>query len=208
MANKPDQYNNGIKMGPYPVIFMLDEMPKMQKLQAVIQGPDIGRGCKVSYVIIGQDIHQIAEKYGRDAADTIISTTAAKIVMRQNDLETAKRFSEMMGDKIEIKTENDKEIKKSSPLYTPMDIMKLPEGKHLVIYQGFYNRPIEAEQARYFLNKSDVEKKLFAKTQMGESSPLPDFLIPSHHARMGYSGKPKVYDPKTHEVKILEVIKK
>ena len=110
MANKPDQDNNGIKMGPYPVIFMLDEMPKMQKLQAVIQGPDIGRGCKVSYVIIGQDIHQIAEKYGRDAADTIISTTAAKIVMRQNDLETAKRFSEMMGDKIEIKTENDKEI--------------------------------------------------------------------------------------------------
>lgn len=208
MANKPDQENNGMKMGPYPVIFMLDEMPKMQKLQAVIQGPDIGRGCKVSYVIIGQDIHQIAEKYGRDAADTIISTTAAKIVMRQNDLETAKRFSEMMGDKIEIKTENDKEVKKTSPLYSPMDIMKLQEGKHLVIYQGFYNRPIEAEQARYFLNKSDVEKKLFAKTQMGESSPLPEFLIPSHHARMGYSGKPKVYNPKTNEIKILEPIKK
>lgn len=213
LANKPNQESSGIKMGPYPAVFLLDEMPKMQRLQAVIQGPDVGRGCKVSYVIIGQDIHQIAEKYGRDAADTIISTTAAKIIMRQNDWDTAKRFSEMMGDKIEIKTEKgpdgkEKEVKKSSPLYSPMDITKIGEGKHLVLYQGYYNRPIEADQMRHFLNKTDVEKKLHAKVLMGESTPLPEFLIPLHHARMGYSGTPKVYNPKTNEIKILEPVLK
>ncbi len=105
LANAPEGVRDGKKLGPYPVLFLLDEMPKMQKLQAVIQGPDLGRGQKISYLIIGQDLHQIAEKYGNDAAATIISTTAAKIVLRQNDPDTAKRFSDMMGYKMKIKTD-------------------------------------------------------------------------------------------------------
>ena len=206
LANAPDSEHDGKKMGPYPVLFVLDEMPKMMKLQAVIQGPDLGRGQHISYLIIGQDIHQIREKYGADAADTIISTTAAKIVLRQNDPETAKRFSDMMGDKIKIKNVKgadgkDKEEKSSELLYSPMDIMKLEEGKQLVIYQGYYNRPIEATQERYFLDKTPIQKALNAKVQMGESSPLPEFLIPSHHKIMGYTGRPRVYNPATGELK-------
>jgi len=206
LANAPDSEHDGKKMGPYPVLFVLDEMPKMQKLQAVIQGPDLGRGQQISYLIIGQDIHQIREKYGADAADTIISTTAAKIVLRQNDPETAKRFSDMMGEKIKIKMTKgadgkEKEEKSSELLYSPMDIMKLEDGKQLVIYQGYYNRPIEATQERYFLDKTPIQKALNAKVQMGESSPLPEFLIPSHHKIMGYTGKPRVYNPATGELK-------
>nr|MBQ0091097.1 type IV secretory system conjugative DNA transfer family protein [Candidatus Enterousia merdequi] len=107
LAHNINQTVDGIKMGPYPVLFVLDEMPKMQKLDAVIQGPDLGRGQNVSYLIIGQDIHQIQEKYGADAASTIISTTAAKIVLRQNDIDTAKKFSEMIGMKKTEKVEKD-----------------------------------------------------------------------------------------------------
>lgn len=206
LANAPDSVHDGKRIGPYPVLFVLDEMPKMQKLQAVIQGPDLGRGQKISYLIIGQDIHQIREKYGTDAADTIISTTAAKIVMRQNDPETAKRFAEMMGNKIELKTVKgpdgkDKEEKKESPLFSEMDIMKLEKGKHLIIYQGWYHRPIEASQELHFLNKTPIQQELHRKVMMGESSPLPEFLIPSHHKIMGYSGKPRVYNPATGELK-------
>ena len=82
-----------------------------------------------------------------------------------------------------------------------MDIMKLEEGKQLVIFQGYYNRPIEATQEREFLNKTPIQKKLHEKVLMGESSPLPEFLIPSHHAIMGYSGRPRVYNPATGELK-------
>ena len=209
LAHNSDQIVDGVKMGPYPVLFVLDEMPKMQKLDAVIQGPDLGRGQHVSYLIIGQDIHQIQEKYGADAAATIISTTAAKIVLRQNDIETAKKFSEMIGTKKTEKVEKDKDGKevkkpKEEPLFSEYDIMKLPEGKQLIIYQGWYHRPIEAEQERDFENKTPVEKKLHEKVMMGESSPLPEFLIPSHHAIMGYDGTPKIYNPQTKEIKILE----
>ena len=209
LAHNINQTVDGIKMGPCPVLFVLDEMPKMQKLDAVIQGPDLGRGCNVSYLIIGQDIHQIQEKYGADAAATIISTTAAKIVLRQNDPDTAKRFSEMIGMKKTKKIEKDKDGKevetpKEEPLFSEYEIMRLPEGKQIIIYQGWYHRPIEADQEREFMDKTPIQKKLHAKVMMGESSPLPEFLIPSHHAIMGYSGTPCVLNPNTNEIKILE----
>ncbi len=201
LANAPESVRDGKKMGPYPVLFVLDEMPKMQKLQAVIQGPDLGRGQKISYLIIGQDIHQIQEKYGADAAATIISTTAAKIVMRQNDPDTATRFSNMMGEKVKIKSVKgadgkEKDEKSSDLLYSPMDIMKLSEDKQLVIFQGWYHRPIEADKQMAF-----KDPRLAAMMAMGESSPLPEFLIPSHHKIMGYSGNPRVLNPMTGELK-------
>ena len=209
LSHNINQVIDGMKMGPCPVLFVLDEMPKMQKLDAVIQGPDLGRGQNVSYLIIGQDIHQIQEKYGADAAATIISTTAAKIVLRQNDPETAKRFSEMMGMKKTEKIEKDKdgnEVKKpkEEPIYSEYEIMRLPIGKQLVIYQGWYHRPIEAEQEREYLNETAIQKRLHEKVLMGEASPLPEFLIPSHHAIMGYNGTPCVLNPNTNEIKILE----
>ncbi|MCM1294805.1 MAG: type IV secretory system conjugative DNA transfer family protein, partial [Muribaculaceae bacterium] len=37
LANAPEQFRDGKQLGPYPVLFLLDEMPKMQKLTAVIQ---------------------------------------------------------------------------------------------------------------------------------------------------------------------------
>ncbi|MBN1281416.1 MAG: type IV secretory system conjugative DNA transfer family protein [Alphaproteobacteria bacterium] len=207
LANAPDSVRDGQKMGPYPVLFVLDEMPKMQKLQAVIQGPDLGRGQQISYLIIGQDLHQIAEKYGNDAAATIVSTTAAKVVLRQNDPDTAKRFSDMMGYKMKIKVTKDdkgkeKEDTGSEILYSQMDIMKLSEKKQLVIFQGYYNRPIEADHQPAW--KDERLKGLMA---MGESSPLPEFLVRAHHQSMGYNGTPKIYNPQTKEIKILEPAK-
>ena len=208
LANKPGQEHNGEKLGPCPVLFVLDEMPKMQKLQAVIQGPDLGRGQQVSYLIIGQDLHQIQEKYGADAAATIMSTTAAKIVLRQNDPDSAKRFSDMMGYKMKLKTVKgpdgkEKEEKSEELLYSPMDIMKLDKNKQLVIFQGWYHRPIEADKQMAF-----EDPRLASYMAMGACSPLPEFLIPAHHAALGYSGNPRIYIPQTNELKELEPLKK
>ena len=209
LVNTPDAISsNGKQLGPYPVLFVLDEMPKMQKLDAVIQGPDLGRGQKISYLIIGQDLHQIQEKYGADAAATIISTTAAKIVMRQNDPDTATRFSNMMGEKIKIKTVKgadgkEKDEKSSELLYSPMDIMTLGKGKQIVIYQGWYHRPIEATQESYFEGKTDIQKAIAAKVNMGESAPMPEFLVPNHCRAMGYTGQIRFMDPTTKTIRVL-----
>jgi type IV secretory pathway TraG/TraD family ATPase VirD4 len=199
LANPPGAEHHGQKLGECPVLFVLDEMPKMQKMQAVIQGPDLGRGQKISYLLIGQDLNQIAEKYGHEAADIIISTTAAKIVMRQNDPKTAERFSSMMGMKMKKEKGGDgKEVTKESLLYTPMDIMKMAADKQLVIFQGWYHRPIEADKQMAY--KDPRLSKLMA---MGEAPPLPEFLVASHHRALGFAGTPKIYYPATKEIKVL-----
>lgn len=204
LANGPEEIGDtGIKMGPYPVLFVLDEFPKMQKLQAVIQGPDLGRSKKISYLFIGQDLHQIQEKYGADATSTIMSTTAAKIILRQNDIDGAKKFSELIGDKIEKKKKkgpDGKEIEDTErkPLFSPYDIMKLDAKHEIVLFQGFYNRPIYADLQMAW--QDPVMSKL--KT-LPKASPIPEFLIPAHCASMGYTGPIRFYDNVTKELKIL-----
>lgn len=60
----------------------------MPKLTAVIEGPAVGRGQKVAYLLIGQDLGQISGKYGKDDLETVISTTACKVILSQNNEQT------------------------------------------------------------------------------------------------------------------------
>ena len=73
--------------------------------------------------------------------------------------------------------------------------MTLKKGVQLVLMQGWYNKPIEADAEWSFLRSNPVQIALDDKTRMGEASPIPEFLIPAHHRALGYSGKPRVYDP-------------
>ena len=208
IANPPEKINHGQKLGPYPALFVLDEMPTMNKLEAIIRGPAVGRGQKVSYLIVGQDISQISEKYGDKATDTIIANTAAKVIMRVNDPATAERFTRMIGKKKTKKKEKgpddkDVEVEKEEDLYSPMDLMTLPKQKQLVLFQGSYNRPIEADGEWHFLRKNPIQIALDDKVRMGRASPIPEYLIPKHHRALRYAGKPCVYDAKTKTVKEL-----
>ena len=208
IANKPETVNHGQKLGPYPALFVLDEMPTMNKLQAIVQGPAVGRGQKVSYLIVGQDISQIAEKYGDKAADTIIANTAAKVILRVNDPATAERFTHMIGKKKTKKKEKgpdgkDTEVTKEEDLYTPMDLMTLGMGKQIIVYQGHYNRPIEADGEWHFLRKTKIQIEMDDKVQLGETTPIPEYLVAKHHRALRYPGAPRIYDPQTKTVKEL-----
>jgi type IV secretory pathway TraG/TraD family ATPase VirD4 len=183
-------------------------MPTMNKLEAVIRGPAVGRGQKVSYMIVGQDISQIAEKYGDKAAETVIANSAAKIILRVNDPSTAERFVRMIGKKKTKKKEKgpdgkDTEVTKEEDLYSPMDLMTLPKGKQIVLMQGYYNRPIEADGEWHFYRKNAVQIAMNDKVKMGRASPIPEYLIPKHHRALRYEGVPRVYDAKTKKVRDL-----
>ncbi len=174
---------NGIKAGPCPVLFVLDEFPQMPKLNAVIDGPAVGRGQKVSYLLIAQDLGQIEAGYGREHVETLMSTTAAKILLTQNNENTAKRFSEIMGkhDVVDTNYKNgtntnafkrDAEIKIGNTwLFSTSKIMMLGEEKQIVIMQGFPRYPIEAESPRYYKDKG-----LLAKSKIPAAPAVPDWL--------------------------------
>ena len=165
---------DGVKVGPYPVLFVLDEFPQMPKLAAVKDGPAVGRGQKVAYLLIGQDLGQISGQYGKDDLETIITTTAAKVILAQNNEQTAERFSKMIGNRtIEVasssRTEgvsmqtnpfasNVSRSLQSSSVVGSSEMMSLDMLKQYVLFQGHLNRPILADAPRWYLDKKMKKK--------------------------------------------------
>ena len=190
IATKPGQVGaDGKKAGPYPVLFVLDEFPQMPKLSAVINGPAVGRGQKVSYLLIGQDLGQISGTYGKDDLETMITTTAAKVVLAQNNEQTAERFTKMIGSKtIEVKSTSKQEgmatglsqqfsknVSRSfqqSNVVSVANIMSLDSSKQYVIFQGHTDHPILADSPRYFLDRTFLKR-----TQMPCAPFVPAWIV-------------------------------
>ena len=174
IANPPKFVNKTDgQMGPFPCLFVLDEFPQMPKLKAIIDGPAVGRGQKVSYLLIGQDLGQISGKYGKDDLETVISTTACKIILSQNNEQTAQRFSKMIGNKTVQTTSYSKNEgglgKGSNPfaknvsyqlqgtsVISTTQLLSLPMLKQVVLMQGFIDRPIMAQ-------REDINEDMLAK---------------------------------------------
>lgn len=184
IANPPNfKGSDGQKTGPYPVLFVLDEFPQMPKLDCVKNGPAVGRGQKVAYLLIGQDFGQISAQYGKDDMETIISTTAAKIILSQNNDQTAERFVKMIGSKtIEVKStskqENGFDLKgmfsdkpssggggtnvsrqlQKTDVVSAADILSLDPTKQYVLVQSNLSHPILADAPRYYLDKKFLKQ--------------------------------------------------
>ena len=196
VAHKPGgQTRDGSKVGPCDALFVLDEFPQMPKLQALIDGPAVGRGQRVSYLMIGQDLGQIKAKYGQDEMETVISTTAAKVVLPLNNEVTAKRFSEMVGQRtLETKSRsrtvgmsrqtnpfahNVQRSLQGQPLLRPEDFMSIPGENHYLLFQKYKNRPIKCTTPFYFKNKKLRELAYSPRngqTKYPPAPPMPEFM--------------------------------
>jgi type IV secretion system protein VirD4 len=184
IAHKPDAVTrDGTKVGPYPVMFVLDEFPAMPKLDAVISGPARGRGQKVSYLLIAQDLEQISAGYGSEYVEIILSTTAAKIVLTQANDKTADRFANMLakttnidksfegGDINKVFGTSVVEKTKVDDTFSKNNILTLEKGKQIVMIQGKTDRPILADSPAWY-NEPDMKKKV----AMGTSTYIPEWL--------------------------------
>ena len=189
IANPPKFKNpTDGQMGPFPCLFAIDEFPTLPKLKAVIEGPAVGRGQKVSYLLIGQDLGQISGKYGKDDLETVISTTACKVILSQNNEVTADRFSKMIGKKTVQTTsysKNEGFSKGANPfaknvsyslqgvsVISTTQLLSLPTSKQVVLMQSFIDRPIMADSPRWYL---DPKMKALAKIPPAPN--VPDWIV-------------------------------
>ena len=117
---------------------------------------------------------QISGQYGKDDLETIISTTAAKIILSQNNEQTAQRFEKMIGTKtVEIASKSRTEgwSKQATPFSANVSrslnatavigasqMLSLPSTQQIVLMQGYMNRPIMADAPRWFLDKEMTRK--------------------------------------------------
>ena len=149
--------------GEKNVLFVLDEARFLPPLDAIKDGPSIGRGYGVHYLICAQDYGQIRMVYGRDATDNIITNTAFKIVLAQNHPDTAEFLSRTIGNRTRRRRSVSQQhggrelLKRGSvsdawegvPLVPAQDILSMRFGSQLVLVQNSLHTPVKAVSPFY-----------------------------------------------------------
>ena len=81
-----------------PILFLLDEFAALGRLDEVRRGVGLMAGYGVQFWPILQDFSQLTSIYGK-SADTFIANAEVLQAFNVQDLETAKRLSDRMGDR-------------------------------------------------------------------------------------------------------------
>lgn len=81
-----------------PILFLLDEFAALGRLDEVRRGVGLMAGYGVQFWPIVQDFSQLYSIYGA-SADTFIANAEVLQAFNVQDLETAKRLSDRMGDR-------------------------------------------------------------------------------------------------------------
>jgi type IV secretory pathway TraG/TraD family ATPase VirD4 len=169
-----------------PLGIFIDELPSLY-LKSLPQWINEYRSNGACFVLGVQSIKQLADAYGDNLAQAIISACNTKILYNPGNYETAKEFSDIYGLKdVLVKnrsiTTNRKEGRnvtwtdslQSMPLFTADQIMRLPQGRCIITNPGYISGaegsvpyllkiPIPAEDIKRIQECEDLWSKVKAK---------------------------------------------
>lgn len=125
------------------VVFMLDEFGNMPSIEGMSNIITVCLGRNIRFNLIVQGYSQLPQKYGKEAADTIIGNCGNQMYIHSLEEESLKKFSWLLGNSTQritsrsgnplalSKSENDSVDAK--PLLTPNELMELSEGETVVL---------------------------------------------------------------------------
>ncbi len=161
----------------HTVTMVIDEMPRLGKLDQVINAPALMRGNRGNVLMIAQDYDQIKEVYGPTGPGKVNGTVAYRIILAQNNFDSAESISKHIGDatrkKESVSTSAGQLMGTVSTstegfkLASSQFLMSMKEEDCIVISQNYASRPIFGQQVRWYKDK--IMKKL-----AGEYKPVID----------------------------------
>ncbi|QQK77837.1 type IV secretory system conjugative DNA transfer family protein [Salicibibacter cibarius] len=83
---------------PRQVVFMLDEFGQMPAISGMGSKTTVSLGRNIRFHLIVQSYAQLKEKYGEDDKNTVLGNCGNHIYIKTGDEETAKNFSEKIGN--------------------------------------------------------------------------------------------------------------
>jgi type IV secretion system protein VirD4 len=160
--------NEPNKDEPYSVLFLMDEFAALRKMESFEKNLGLLRSYHLRVLIIVQDLSQLRKEYGEEGAKVFINSKV-KIAFTQNDLETAKWISNVVGYKTtqiintSYRLQNffDKTASATliaQPLLALQDIMRLPANKAILIVEG--QAPILCQKICWDKEKSLADRIL------------------------------------------------
>lgn len=157
------------KKGTRKLLLMLDEFPALGRLEFFESTLAFMAGFGVRAFLIAQSLNQIEKAYG--PSHSILDNCHVRIAFATNDERTAKRFSDALGTKTELRSQKNytghrlapwlshmmvSRQETQRPLMTPGEIMQLPEQKQIVMVSG--RPPLLCDKLQYYRDKNFIER--------------------------------------------------
>ncbi|WP_041534869.1 conjugal transfer protein TraG [Parvularcula bermudensis] len=143
------------------VLLMLDEFPALGRLDFFESALAFMAGYGLRAFLIAQSLNQIEKAYGPN--NSILDNCHVRVAFATNDERTAKRISDALGTKTEMRAMRNYAGHRLAPwlahvmvsrqetarqLLTPGEVMQLPADDEVVLVSGL--PPIRAKKLRYF----------------------------------------------------------
>ena len=147
------------------ILLMLDEFPALGRLDFFESALAFMAGYGVRAYLIAQSLNQIEKAYGPNNA--ILDNCHVRIAFSTNDERTAKRISEALGTKTELRSQKNYTGHRLAPwlshmmvsrqetqraLMTPGEVMQMSPADEVVMVSG--TPPILAKKLRYFQDRN------------------------------------------------------
>lgn len=151
------------------LLFMLDEFPALGRLDFFETALAFLAGYGIRAFLITQSLNQIEKAYGPN--NSILDNCHVRVAFATNDERTAKRISDALGTKTELRSQKNYTGHRLSPwlshmmvsrqetqraLMTPGEVMQMPADKEVVMISGV--APILAKKIRYFKDRNFIER--------------------------------------------------
>jgi type IV secretion system protein VirD4 len=166
------------------LLMMLDEFPALGRLDFFESTLAFMAGYGIRAFLIAQSLNQIEKAYGPNNA--ILDNCAVRVAFATSDERTAKRISDALGTKTEIRAQRNYAGHRLAPwlshlmvsrqesaraLLTPGEIMTLPETDEIVMVSG--HPPICAKKLRYYADRNFTGRTL-PEPALPVGGPYPD----------------------------------
>lgn len=153
------------------ILLMLDEFPALGRLDFFESALAFMAGYGVRAYLIAQSLNQIEKAYGPNNA--ILDNCHVRIAFSTNDERTAKRISEALGTKTQLRSQKNYTGHRLAPwlshmmvsrqetqraLMTPGEVMQMPTSDEIIMVSGC--PPILAKKLRYFEDHNFTERIL------------------------------------------------
>ncbi|MCA9508057.1 MAG: IncP-type conjugal transfer protein TraG [Myxococcales bacterium] len=153
------------------VLFLLDEFPALGRLEFFETALAYMAGYGLNALIICQSLNQLQKAYGE--RNSILDNCHVRVAFANNDEQTARRLSNMLGEQTVIKEQTSysgarfsmfkpsssiAKIEYGRPLLFPAEINRLPSDQELILINGLF--PVLANKVRYYQDKRFIKKLL------------------------------------------------
>lgn len=179
----------------YQVLFLIDEIAIMGRMEIMETAPALTRGAGLRYLIIfqGKDQMRAERTYGEQTGNGIMKAFHIEVVFSAGDIKLAEEYSKALGTKtVRIKnqsinkgkngsaTDNYSEVARA--LMLPQEVNELPYHEELIFVQGTKKTPpIKIRARKIFWYEEDVFNERAHMTPptipLGDAAKIDDLTV-------------------------------